>query len=233
MQADSVLKFWFGEDDLTLLKTREYVHKPALWFKPTWETDEAIKQAFATVFAQAEHGELDSDWLREPASALALLILLDQFTRSFYRGRAEMFANEARATQIASDLIANEAFWATYAPIEQLFVYLALSHAENVDLCQQAVSGCENLLKNAEGDERKHFGKYLHLVKVQHDILVKYGRFPQRNDLLARKPTLNELVFLEKSKHNFVKSMMPLSQPNAEKIAKVHSNKEKSKTKSI
>ena len=67
-QFSEVLNFWFDEQV-----------KPQ-WFKKSEEFDRAIKERFESIYRQAKIGELDQ-WRNVPHSALALIIVLDQFPR--------------------------------------------------------------------------------------------------------------------------------------------------------
>ena len=209
MNSESVLKFWFGED-LSLLNSPNYQHNPSLWFKPTWETDELIKEKFNDLFNQAENGKLDHDWLQQPKSTLALIILLDQFSRSFYRGTSKMFTNDLKALQLAVNLSEEEEKFANFSHIEKFFVFLTLSHSEDMSYAQKALTGCQELAKECFNVHKKNFIKYSHSIIDACQILTSFGRYPQRNELLGRTSTRYEQIFLKKHKHSYAKSVLPL-----------------------
>ena len=78
-QAATVLAFWFGEPGSSERETyRE------LWFRKSEATDREIAQRFGASIERALRGEL-AEWSREPESALAQILLLDQFTRNVFR----------------------------------------------------------------------------------------------------------------------------------------------------
>ena len=65
-------------------------------------------------------------------TALAALIVLDQFSRNMFRGAPSAFVNDAKAFAIAQKTIA-KGFAGALSSDEQLFVYLPFEHQENVD----------------------------------------------------------------------------------------------------
>jgi len=76
--AEAVLAFWFG--------TPPGASRPE-WFRKDPAFDEAIGSRFGALLEEASAGGLVT-WEAEPASALALVVVLDQFSRNLHRGRA-------------------------------------------------------------------------------------------------------------------------------------------------
>lgn len=212
-----VLKFWLGEDDL---HAETYVHKPQLWFKLNKNTDELIAELFGNLIARAESGELEAAaGIDNPKERVALIIVFDQFSRNVYRGTSDMFKNDARALKLALDLIADPtgSFERLLSPIERYFVYMPLQHSEDLDLVKRSLEAIEKLADQAGALQKPHFLKYLQSARVHYDLLLKYGRYPHRNMLLGRESTSEELEFLQKSKHTFVRSVLPLKSLDASK----------------
>jgi uncharacterized protein (DUF924 family)/predicted esterase len=212
---DDVLKFWFGED-LTLLDTENYRHKFELWFKVKWETDELIKSKFGDLLAHidSENDAIYAEWSKETKSCVALILVLSQFTRNVHRGTVEMFKNDVKATALANNLISQEEKLKTLSHIEKYFVYLSLVHVEEVDTAKRGLDLIEGLAKTAPEKQKGQFIKYYQFAKVQCGVLIKFGRYPHRNFHFNRETTGEELEFLERGKHNFVKSVMPLQRPS-------------------
>jgi uncharacterized protein (DUF924 family) len=67
-----------------------------VWFTKDPEFDKVCKRKFEALIEKASRGELES-WERRPASCLALVILLDQFSRNIYRDQPQAFAQVGRA----------------------------------------------------------------------------------------------------------------------------------------
>lgn len=85
-----VLDFWFGAPG-----SPEFNTERNLWFTKSAATDQAIEHAFGALHARAIGGQLNA-WAEAPASACALIVLLDQFSRNLYRDDARAFAGDAR-----------------------------------------------------------------------------------------------------------------------------------------
>jgi hypothetical protein len=90
-EARQVLDFWFGQPG-----DAEYMRSRGLWFKKSTETDALIRNKFGELHTRAAAGACDG-WLSSPHGALALIIVLDQFSRNLYRNTAQAFACDAQA----------------------------------------------------------------------------------------------------------------------------------------
>jgi len=89
---EAILAYWFGD----LPSSDHYPEeKSAIWFKKSDATDDEIRSRFGGLVESAVHGKLD-DWAASARGRLALIILLDQFTRNIYRGEARMYDGDAR-----------------------------------------------------------------------------------------------------------------------------------------
>jgi uncharacterized protein (DUF924 family) len=171
--ADEVLQFWLGE------LSREQ------WFGSGAKLDEQIRSRFLDVH-QAVVVAPDDVLLFDPKSALAAVIVLDQFSRHMFRGTPSAFATDGKALTIAEAVIARglaEAF----SDDERLFLYLPFEHQEDV----QAQARCVDLF-SALGDPE--LTKY---AQAHKDIIDRFGRFPHRNAILGRQSTTEELEFLK------------------------------------
>jgi Bacterial protein of unknown function (DUF924) len=97
--ADAILAFWFSGDAAENHRTR--------WFA-TGATrdrlDEQLRAQYSSLLADAENGALIEHWQHQPQSCLALIILLDQFSRHIYRGCADRDACVARCDALALPL---------------------------------------------------------------------------------------------------------------------------------
>jgi uncharacterized protein (DUF924 family) len=158
---------------------------PEKWFKKVDAFDEAIRLKFEPVHHAAARGEYDG-WSAAPESALALLILLDQFPRNLYRSSGHAFATDPKARAIARAAV-EAGFDRLVEPDLRNFFYLPFEHSE--DLADQDYS----LALCAEaGDEDN-----LKWAGLHRDIILRFGRFPHRNAALGRKTTAEEQAFLD------------------------------------
>ena len=115
-----------------------------------------------------------------PASALAQILLLDQFTRNAFRGTARAFAGDARALAAASRMVGAREDEALPAFMRG-FVYLPFEHAESLAMQDEAVRLFTRLA--AEAPEQASMLDYAHRHRA---VIERFGRFPHRNEILGR-----------------------------------------------
>lgn len=189
---DRVLQFWLEPKPQT---PEAIAAKGALWFGGNAEQDRQIRVQFGHLVEQARNGELSS-WAETPRGRLALIILLDQFSRNVYRGNPQSYSADAQSLALAIEGYESGAF-AHLDSIEQMFAYLPFSHAEDlamqkraVDLAQRAALSApdiwRDMLYNAVDYARKHL-----------DVVARFGRFPHRNIVLGRLTTSEESAYLD------------------------------------
>jgi uncharacterized protein (DUF924 family) len=164
-----VLKFWFGltHDD---------------WWRGGPELDHRIRQAFLKLWAEKRELPVES-FVRDPLTALAGVILFDQFPRNMFRGTAEQFATDHLALAIAKVAI-DKHFDEELQRKERGFLYMPFQHSENLADQNRSV-----LLFTELGDAEQ-----LGYAKKHREIIERFGRFPHRNALLGRAPRPAELA---------------------------------------
>src|SRR5690606_10770379 len=111
------------------------------------ERDAAIGREFGASIERAAAGEL-SAWAREPRGRLCLILLLDQFPRNVHRGTARALAYDAAALELALDGIA-AGMDRALDPVERVFFYMPLQHAESLDVQERSVAAYRQLLAEA------------------------------------------------------------------------------------
>lgn len=169
-EATSVVEFWKAAG-------------AEAWFEANPEFDARFRERFAAAHEHAAAGAR-AHWLEAPTSALALVLLLDQYPRNAFRGTPRMYATDELARAAASSAIGRGHDHAV-DPALQVFFYLPLSHSENLADQERSVALHERL----SPEFQKH--------AVEHaDIVRRFGRFPHRNVLLGRVSTPEELRFL-------------------------------------
>lgn len=192
--ADDVLDYWFGD---SLQHGWPVVPRKPLWFGSDPATDATIRQRFGPLVDQAVAGGL-GDWAASPRSRLALLVLLDQFTRNLWRGQAAAFAGDARACALALDTL-DQGLHLDLPPIGRVFVFMPLMHAEDLALQDRCI-GCFEALLAATPDAhtvaRDDIAGHLQYARLHRDIVLRFGRFPHRNAALGRHSTDEESAFL-------------------------------------
>ena len=181
-----ILAFWFGEHD----ETR------AEWFKKDAAFDAQIAERFGTLVEDALAGGLDS-WDSQPDSALARILLLDQFTRNMFRGTARAFAGDAQALQIARALVASGQD-RQFSGVRRQFTYLPFEHAE--DLAHQRT--CVQLFEQLARDEPER-ASLIEWAQRHHEVVARFGRFPHRNAVLGRTSSAAEIEYLNQPGSGF------------------------------
>jgi uncharacterized protein (DUF924 family) len=177
MTPDEVLQFWFAGDPSVRRK---------VWFEMNSDFDAACAR-FSNALRAAKAGVFDH-WTGTPHGALALTILLDQFSRNLHRGSAEAFAADAQARAIARTAIA-KGFDQMLGPIERTFVYLPFEHSENIEDQDESVRLLGTLRETWGADAIDHAHRH-------RDVICRFGRFPHRNAVLGRVNTSAEEAYL-------------------------------------
>ena len=189
--AQAVLDFWFGAAG-----SIEFMTQRSLWFTKSDATDRAIAQRFGTLIEAALRGDLKG-WAVQPQSALAQIVLLDQFTRNVFRGAPRAFAGDAQALAAARAML-REGTDAALAPLQRAFVYLPFEHAEDPAMQDEAVRLFTRLVEAAP----ETIGM-LDYARKHRAVIERFGRFPHRNLILARPSTAAERRFLEQPGSGF------------------------------
>ena len=188
-----ILDFWLGDGmDMASGWPTQDLNKR--WFQGGVALDQEIKTRFGERVVQAINGELQ-DWAEQLASRLALIILLDQFTRNMLRASAQAFEGDARAQSVVLQTLQRHED--TQLPwVGRLFMYMPLMHAETLDLQEESIARFSSLLAEAPARLKPKLQGNLDFARQHHDIIEKFGRFPYRNVVLGRTSTPQELDFL-------------------------------------
>ena len=170
---ERVLKFWFQ----TL--------KPGDWYKKSEDMDARIREQFESTHREIVAGETSS-WRDTAEGRLAEIIVLDQFSRNMYRGTPRSFLYDPLALALAQ-----EAVRGGYDQIldrqQRGFLYMPYMHSESKKVHEQAME----LFKDLPGL------KY----EIKHKAIIdQFGRYPHRNEILGRRSTDDEILWLENNK---------------------------------
>lgn len=158
---------------------------PSRWYARDEQLDREIAERFGALHQAAAAGELD-DWAQDAEGALALLLLLDQFSRNMFRGTPRAFAQDERALRIAHKAIGMGLDQEIEPDLRQFF-YLPLMHSES--LADQAL--CVRMSHALPGQAPLPYA-------IEHEqIIRRFGRFPHRNPLLGRFTSPAERAFLD------------------------------------
>lgn len=197
MTPDDVLQFWIGAPAADADAFGKKLHR---WFGVDKALDADIRARFGDEVQRARDGALD-DWTQSARGRLALIILLDQFTRNLHRGTPRAFENDARALLLAEAGLDRHDD-ADLGFEEKLFLYLPLGHSEDVArqerhlaLLTAAANAAPPGLEKAYAQATAHAKSYLEQIR-------RFGRFPHRNAILGRTCTQDEMAFLDSPSAN-------------------------------
>ena len=189
---EEILAYWFGHVEDTILPSE---HRTDVWFGGKPEVDEEIKQKFSDDLKKAINNEYQ-EWEKDPHSCLALVILLDQFSRSIYRSKPMAYDQDQKALDLCLSGIQKE-FDHALSLIERVFFYFPLMHAENLEMQATAVRAYQILVNLAFPETRGIFESFLDYAVRHYEVIKRFGRFPQRNEVLNRPATAEEQEFLK------------------------------------
>lgn len=189
--ARAVLDFWFGAPgSATDGKPRDE------WFRKSDAFDRTIERRFAPLIESALAGGLRG-WDGQADTALARILLLDQFTRNVFRDTPRAFAGDALALAAAQVLVANRRDLAL-PPQQRAFAYLPFEHAEDLAMQDESVRLFTRLHAETQG-----FAGSLDYAQRHRAIIERFGRFPHRNAILGRPSTAEERAFLQQPGSSF------------------------------
>ncbi|HTX04197.1 MAG TPA: DUF924 family protein [Steroidobacteraceae bacterium] len=202
-EALEVRRFWFGR---LPLKPEGVQARLSLWFGTATEeqqrrADELIRSRFGTLIGRAAEGAL-ATWADSPRRRLSLILLLDQFPRQVYRGTGRAFATDREALALALSGMQSAAD-AALTPVERIFFYMPLQHAELREAQDESVAAYRRLLKEAPEELEELCASSLRYAEVHRSIVARFGRFPHRNRALGRASTAEEETYLREGGRSF------------------------------
>lgn len=187
-----VLQYWIGPARNNPDVARE---KNKLWFTRSDETDAEIRERFSATLDALASGKAD-DWAAlGPHGRLAAIIVLDQFSRNLYRGRAHAFAQDAQALALCKRGILGGDD-TELSEVERIFFYLPLEHAESPGEQEQSIEMFTKLHEDARPEFRFLTESSLDYAHAHKAVIDRFGRYPHRNDALGRESTGEEIAFI-------------------------------------
>lgn len=191
MRIDAILTFWFKEQQLS---APQIDRRMDVWFGEDELFDHEIRKEFADDVDRACDGELDH-WATDPRGRLALILLIDQFRRNMHRGTAEAFIKDPLALKLCVEgAIAKQD--QTLTPIQRVFFYMPLQHAESRKVQNRSVALFNKLASAVSTTYRETFATVAQFAELHRDIVEQFGRFPHRNKVLGRSNTPEEDAYL-------------------------------------
>lgn len=202
--VNDILDLWFGDwtDDEPV--PEDGAPQMKLWWGKDADVDAQLRDRFGAAARAALEGDHD-DWQDDPASCLALILLLDQIPRNIHRGTPQAFESDAKARKVAKGAIA--------AGIDRrmpfawrYFAYMPLMHSEELADHDLAVRAFGELVVDAARMDSYRVDAYKAALDFEHRhraIIERFGRYPHRNTILGRPSTPEEQAFLEEPGSSF------------------------------
>ena len=181
-EARAVLSFWFdgGEGAGQVRKA---------WFKKDEHFDREVASRFGATLSAARSGRLEA-WRATPLGRLALIVVLDQFSRNIHRGSPLAFESDAQALALARELVASGQD-RSLDTLQRWFAYLPYEHSESLADQDESVR-----LFTALAAEDERLADALDYAHRHREVIARYGRFPHRNAVLGRQNTADEAAYL-------------------------------------
>ena len=180
LTPEAVLDFWFNDHghpaDTGLLMRR--------WFSSTRGLDHSIASKFQWAIDQALANGL-KDWEIDPKGRLALIILLDQFTRTVFRGSVKAYMGDYRALRLAEVGWAHNEFEGMSWPMK-VCALMPFEHSESLADQAFALAHFEKLSAQADAEDQSEIQTLVTSAQARYDVIQRFGRFPQRNQVLSR-----------------------------------------------
>ena len=183
-RATAILHFWFDESS----------HEER--FANNEVFDQKINDNFIEDYRKATINEYD-EWQDNAKECLALIIILDQFSRNLFRNNSKAFAMDKKARLFSYEAI-NRGYLKELSKDEKLFIMLPLIHSEDLS--------DHNYFYKVFDTYFKDYPKYQEAKKINNlhtDIIKKFKRYPYRNKVLHRKSTSEEIEYLNTTHHKF------------------------------
>lgn len=196
-EAQAILWIWCGgccqcERDCNTDDTTEaFTALRKEWFDGSMNSH-FQKRVWRDLQAKAHRGDLDAwESSPEPLQRLSLLILLDQVPRSIYKGTPRAYASDSRARSVAKRILADGCHAGLPANLS-MWVYFPFMHSEHLGDQRFAHKHLTELVRANRSLRDLEESIEAHIEAVQ-----LFGRLPERNKVLGRKSTPEEVAFLK------------------------------------
>src|SRR5919107_3123496 len=192
---EEVLSYWFPEEDIFDADQETFGRQMQWWFRGGPEVDREISERFGEVLEQARRGELDH-WAQTPRGRLALIVVLDQFSRNVYRGSALSYAQDERALKLAVEGIVL-GMDRKLESAERFFFWLPLGHSEDLALQERSVRHAQEEAAKVPSHRKAGAEFEVSQAEATRDVIARFGRHRPRNEILGRSSTPEELEYLK------------------------------------
>lgn len=187
MNAADVLDFWFLPPGHF-----QHGHYRLEWLRATPGFDQELRERFAAA-VDAALADGFAEWEATAAGTLARILLLDTFPRRLFDGTPRAYAGDAMALPAARRLVASGRD-RELPPLQRWFAYLPFEHAESAKVQEEALA----LFRALHAEGGKPLCSALDYAERHHQVIARFGRFPQRNAILGRESTPEEIEALKR-----------------------------------
>ena len=190
-EAEDVLAFWFppGLDADQATHARQF----QFWFGGG--ANARIAQRFAGTHVAAARGALDA-WAETPRGRLALIIVLDQFSRSLHGGTPSAYGQDERAIDLTVDGLERGFYDKLSTVWEKTFFVLPLGHSERLADLDRCIALADALIPEAPVQVRALYEFSASQARGHRAVVARFERQPHRNAALGRTSTAAELEYL-------------------------------------
>ena len=214
MSADiiaDIVTFWLRDSRDS--PDRAFFHR-GWWYEGSPVVDEEIRARFDDLVPRACAREF-MGWRNTPDGALALILLLDQFTRNLYRATVEAYAGDPCAFEIVNDAI-DQGLDRALHPVARIWLYHPFHHSEVVAEQDRGLGLLRELRQHADSAWHAYVERSIKGWTRHRDIVARFGRFPHRNAVLGRDSTPEELAYMAAGGRSFGQG---LSKASAERLS--------------
>lgn len=193
-----IIQFWHGpalENPEAAFDRRDW------WYRGGAEVDDEIRARFGDLVDRARGGEL-SEWRDTSEGALALILLLDQFTRNLFRNTVDAYSGDTLAFEIMASAIRRNLDKSLH-PVSRIWLYHPFHHSEDVTAQDTGITMLKALKRHGPAPWRPYIQRSIKGWTRHRDIVARFGRFPHRNRVLGRSSSRKETAFLAKDGESF------------------------------
>ena len=183
-RTKTILDFWFIQTS----QKEKFGHNKTF--------DKKIRDNFLEDYKKAIKNEYDY-WHDNAEECLALIILLDQFSRNLFRNNGNAFVMDKKVRQISAKALI-KGYHKQLTEDQIIFLFLPFMHSE--ELSDQMY--CVKLI-NIHCQEHANYKNAIKYAQLHLNIIKKFKRFPYRNKVLQRQSTKEEEEYLNSTYLDF------------------------------
>ena len=151
------------------------------WFASDPRLDARLRRRFARELASLRTRPA-REFLSDPLTALAAVLLFDQLPRNLHRGTPGAYATDPLARAIAKGAL-GRGWDRALTPRQRQFLAMPLMHSEHIADQRLSLAYFTRL-------GRRYGAPF---ARAHYLVIARFGRFPHRNAVLGRRSTAAEL----------------------------------------